>query len=80
MHNHMNGFMGEHSWSWLLFGGVHMLAFWALVIAGIWLLARALTRPDSSKRPTPLDILKERYARGEIDKADYEQRKSDLER
>jgi putative membrane protein len=33
----------------------------------------------STGQKTPLDILKERYARGEIDKEDFEQRKKDLE-
>lgn len=79
---HMSNYAGDYGWGWMLFGGLHMLAFWVLVIVGIWLLVRALTgtnRPPPHHK-TPVDILKERYARGEIDKAEYEQRKADLER
>lgn len=81
MWNHMSGFMGDHGWGWGLFGVLHMLAFWVLVIGGIWLLMRLLVGEGrASREKTPLDILKERYARGEIDKAEYDQRKADLER
>lgn len=65
--------------------GIGMLLFWGLIIAGIVLLARALgeTRGGSEPRPresTALDILRERYARGEIDKAELEQKRRDLDR
>jgi putative membrane protein len=68
----------------MLFGGLMMLAFWVLVIVGIiWLvltLARGgqmVTRP-SAAGPQPLDVLKERYAKGEITKEQYEAMKQDL--
>lgn len=82
MWNHMSGFAHEYSWGWVLFGTLHMLAFWVLVIGGIWLLVRLLASGGERARreKTPIDILKERYARGEIDKAEYEQRRADLER
>jgi putative membrane protein len=76
----MSGFMGSHGWSWGLFGVLHMLAFWGLVIGGIWLLVRLLGEGRASRERTPLEILQVRYARGEIDKAEYEARKADLER
>lgn len=59
---------------------VIMLAFWALVVAAIVLGIRWLVtdrRPPSSDRP--LAILRERYARGEINKEDFEARRRDLE-
>jgi putative membrane protein len=65
------------------FGMVLMLLFWILVIFGIavlirWLLAQS---PPSrgSRDKSPLEIVQERYARGEIDREEYEQKKQDLE-
>jgi len=66
------------------FGGIGMLLFWGLVIAGVVLLARRFgTGPSSSSAAAPpgktaLDILAERYAKGEIGKEDYEQKRRDL--
>jgi len=56
-----------------------MLVFWGLVIAGLvvglrWLIG--LGHP--SRRDEALEILRQRYARGEIDKQEYEARKRDL--
>jgi putative membrane protein len=59
-----------------------MLTFWGLVIAGLVLGIRWLAtqgredRPDRSDRA--LDILRERYARGEIDKEEFDARRRDL--
>ncbi len=63
------------------FGVVFMLLFWLLVILGILALIRWLqsSAPDRSARDkTPLEIVQERYARGQIDKDEYEQKKRDL--
>ena len=57
-----------------------MFLFWALVIIGLvvgirWLLGRG--RRD--ERPnTALEILRQRYARGEINKEEFEAKKKDL--
>ncbi len=59
---------------------------WALLIAGvIWFIVSLARRepigtlaPASSAPLTPLDILKQRYARGEITKEQYEQMKQDI--
>lgn len=65
-------------WGW--FGPILMIAFWVLVILGIVYLVKALAgRGASSKEDTPLDILKKRYARGEIDAEEFAKRKRDLE-
>lgn len=65
------------------FGIVFMLLFWGLVIIGIAALIRWLLTPSSPGRSardkTPLEIVQERYARGEIDREEYEQKKRDLE-
>ncbi len=65
-------------------GGLLMLFFWILLIAGaVWLLAsgnRHVVQSNSGAPvQTPLDILKVRYARGEITKEQYDQMRRDLE-
>ena len=61
---------GPGYWSGGPFGMVIMLLFWALVIVGAVYLVRVLTRradPGApAMRDTPLEILKRRYAGGEI--------------
>jgi len=60
-----------------------MLAFWGLVIAGIVLLIRWLVGvgggPGAGRGPDrALEILRERYARGEINKDEFEAKRRDL--
>ena len=74
-------------WGWMLFGGLMMILFWGGLIALIVLAVRGLTGAGSSTAtPTPVNtsnsalrILKERYARGEITKEEYEDMRRDLE-
>jgi len=64
------------------FGMVFMLLFWVLVILGIAALIRWMTTQSpnrNSRDKSALEILQERYARGEIDREEYEQKKRDLE-
>lgn len=68
---------------WMLFGGLWMLVFWILVIALIvWGVRKLVEHGDSKSRPSekrdPLEIAKERYAKGEISKEEFEQIKKDL--
>ena len=63
--------------------GISMLLFWGLIIAAIVVLVRGFgARPGGSeprlREKTPLDILGERYARGEIDKKEFEEKRRDL--
>ncbi len=62
-------------------GGLMWLIILALIGVGIYFLVQASKSKssDSSTMETPLDILKKRYARGEIDKEEFEQKKKDLE-
>jgi putative membrane protein len=64
---------------WMVFGGILMILFWGGLIALIvWGISRLTKRGVMGGKPTPLDIAKERYARGEITKEQYEQIKKDL--
>lgn len=62
--------------------GIGMVIFWGLVIGGIVALSRGVGSPGgtgSSNQPdSVLEVLKKRYARGEINKAEYEEKKKDL--
>jgi putative membrane protein len=76
---------GDHGWGWGMgFGIIGMILFWALVILGIVILVKWIAGKNPSSEPgfppvrTALDILKERYARGEIDKQEFEEKKRDL--
>ena len=69
------------------FGGVWfmpivMVIFWGLVIWGIVALVRGVASPGNSgysnQADSALEILKRRYARGEITKQEYEERKKDI--
>jgi putative membrane protein len=69
--------MHEGGGWWMVFGGIWMLIFWGGLIAlAIWGIKK-LSRQHNS-RQKPLDIAKERYARGEISKDEYEHIKKDL--
>jgi putative membrane protein len=67
-------------WLWHII----MIAFWIAVIVGIIFLIRWLViSPGTGGRAaksedSALEILKRRYARGEIDKQEYEEKKKDL--
>lgn len=62
-----------------LLGWIPMLLFWIILILGVVALLRYLGRPGQQQDDkTPLKILKERYARGEINKREFEGKKKDL--
>ena len=66
-------------WGWIGLGLVHMLLFWALVILVLGALVKWLAgdgRPFSEQRA--IDILKARYAKGELTREQFEQLKRDL--
>lgn len=65
------------------FGWLFMILWLVLIVGGIVVFGRWLSTPStgpnrSMPEKSPLDILKERYARGEINKDEFEQRKRDL--
>lgn len=77
------GMMGGYGFGW----GILMLVFWALIIGGIVLLVLRLLsqNPPATASGEPgagnkaLDILRERYARGDITKEQLEQMHKDLD-
>jgi len=64
------------------FGGGWMIIFWIGLIVGAFFLVKYLVDQNRSsstgKESTPLEILKRRYASGEIAKEEFEQKKKDL--
>jgi putative membrane protein len=69
-------------WGWSWFGVVHMVLWWLLIILGIvvlakWLIGGRSDAPGSAEQRA-LEILAERYARGEIDKKEFDEKKRDL--
>lgn len=81
MHGY-GGMMGSYGFGagWMIFGFI----FWILIIVGIVLLIKwfidqsktVSTEPRATE--TALDILKKRYARGEIGKEEFEEKRRDL--
>lgn len=73
-------------------GGIGMVLWWIVLVLGIVFLVRALDlgrlfgpggRPDRDAEAAPgkdraLEILRERFARGEIDQEEFEQRRRGL--
>jgi putative membrane protein len=64
-----------------MFGG-WMWVFWIAIIVGVFFLVKRLvqqSKPGEQKQEeSPLEVLKKRYAKGEIDKDEFEQKKKDL--
>lgn len=70
--------VGWHGW---FIGPIMMMLFLVIAVAlVVFFMRRADTGPTISDpaQKSPLDILKERFARGEIDKAEFEERQKVL--
>ena len=76
------GTMGGWGTGW--FGGIFMIIFWILILVGLVLLIKWLFQTTNRHQSgdaggsRALEILKERYARGEIDRNEFEKMKMDL--
>ncbi len=68
-----NGFFPFH-----MLGFIAMVIFWGLIIWGIVHLIRKSSHYKEKSSDRALDILKERYAKGEITKHEFEAMKKDL--
>ncbi len=69
----------------MFFGGGFMWIFWiAIIIAVIWLVKSVMNsnsgNSNSSSNETPMEILKKRYASGEVDEEEFNRRRKELEK
>lgn len=79
--NNMMGGWGGLGLGFGMLGMFYMLIFWVVIIVGVVYLFRFLSSgstPSRGSEKSPLDILKERYAKGEITKKEFEEMKKDL--
>ena len=71
--------MGGFGWMWIM-----PLLGIAVIALVVWAVATSVKRSngpgghDSSRTDSALEVLKKRYARGEIDKEEFEEKKKDL--
>ena len=75
---HMGG--GRHMMDFGYGGPLMWIIFLILIGVVIYFIVQSTKSktPESSPRETPMDILKKRYAKGEITKEEFDQAKRDL--
>ena len=61
-------------WVWIVWIVVIGLVIWGVIA----LVRRTSSTSNTSQKSNPLEIAKERYARGEITKEEFEQIKKDI--
>jgi len=70
-------------YEWHDYGGGMMWIFWALLIIGVFWIIKTITAQGREGKPpehdkSALDLLKERYAKGEIEQDEFVQKRKDL--
>lgn len=80
----MMNWMNNGQGAWMMGGmGLLFILFWIVIIAGVVLIVRWLTTRNEQVKilppESPLDILKKRYAKGEIDKETFEKMQQDID-
>lgn len=72
---------GNYGWG-MGFGGIFMALFWILIIGGTVYAVATATRSTKEARSheTPLEIARKRYARGEINKEEFDRLRDELKR
>lgn len=64
---------------WIIFGSLFMIIFWGGLIALIvWTMTKQNRRGETTQKHSLLDVVRERYAKGEISREEFEQLKKDL--
>ncbi len=75
----MMDYWGGFGMGWMFFGWIFMVLFWgAVLLLIIWLYKQITGTNDVAPKENALDILKKRYAKGEIGKKEFEEKKKDL--
>ncbi len=65
---------------WWLIGTILMVLFWiAVILLAIWAVRSLFPRERRSGHDQALETLRQRYAKGEINAAEYEQARARLE-
>jgi putative membrane protein len=71
--------MWHYGWGFFGIGSILTILFWIVVIGLVFaLFAKHRHEDDYEDSTKALDILKERYAKGEIDKKKFEEMKKDI--
>lgn len=74
----MENFYYGHMFGWGIWGWLMMPLFWGGIILLVVWLVREVSGTNSSQSNRALEILKERYAKGEISREEFEAKKKDL--
>ena len=74
-----DGMMGNGMGLGMLFG----MVFWIILVVGIvflvvWVVQKAIGTGPAGPNESALDLLKKRYAKGEITKEEFEEKKRDI--
>jgi len=69
---------GIYDYTWILIVLLGLLLIIGIVLLALWLFRHSDKERNRYREENPLEILKKRYARGEIDKEEFEQRKKNL--
>lgn len=77
---HWNGMNGSMGWGWI-FVTLVVIGFVLLIVVLVRLVGRGGQQPPHTggQRSRALEILDERYARGEIDATEYDERRNRLD-
>jgi len=75
----MGGYGMMNSFGLGYFGGLLNFILWIAIVVGIVYVVRMLTSKKTNKEKDAMGILKERYAKGEIKKEEFEEMKKEIE-